>query len=578
MRVTAGPRRWRVLEPSPEVVAHLSSELGLSRLTSTVLANRGVSSPDEARAFLARREPADTDPFLLDDMDRAVTRVLAALQGRERVAVYGDYDADGLTATALLVSVLEAAGAEVTWYIPDRSAEGYGLNAAALEHLRANGVGLVVTVDCGVTALPEAALARRLGLGLVITDHHEPGPELPAADAVVNPRRPGSRHPSRDLAGVGVAYKLAQALVPFLGRPDLVALVEELVDLVALGTVADVVPLLGENRALVSRGLERLNPPRRLGLEALCRAAALHGRPVGTYHLAFQLGPRLNAAGRVGDAARAVRLLLTRDAVEAAALATELDQSNRERQALEEAILTEALRRVGAEADLAREMAIVLAGEGWHEGVIGIVASRLVEMFARPALLVAMNGAAGRGSGRSIPAFNLVEALRECSGRLGRYGGHRLAAGFELEREAFDAFRQDFLEFVRARLTREDLVHELRIDACVEPRELAPDEVLRLLGELELIGPHGPGNPEPLFAVGPVTFASVRRMGEGGRHLRALARCGGVAIEVVGFGRGDLAPRLGGRAWDLAFRPELDEWQGRRRLRLNLVDVREAAV
>ena len=593
------------MSPASEVVSALSSELGVSRLLATVLANRlasrGIETPApalvEAEAFLHRRPAGSTDPFLLDGMDRAVTRVLEAIESRQRIVVFGDYDADGLTAAAVLLTALRERGATASAYIPARATEGYGLNPGAIRQIHDEGADLVITVDCGVTALPEAALARSLGLDLVITDHHEPGAELPQAVAVVNPRRPGSEYPFSELAGVGVAYKLVQAIeqVEGLRRGPLFAATagassERLLDLVALGTVCDVVPLVGENRQLVSRGLRLFNPPGRTGLAALARVARLEGKALTAYHLAFQFGPRLNAAGRLGDAGASLRLLLTAEAGEAEAIAASLDQSNRERQALEGRIFEEAAERV-TPGDLEAERAIVLAGQGWHEGVIGIVASRLVERFARPALLVAVGGGSGRGSGRSIGCFDLVGALDECSRWLDRHGGHRMAAGFEIREEAIEAFSRDFLELARRRLAREDLVHELRIDACVEPAELLGEDGRGngsgLLDELGRLEPYGTGNPEPVLALSRVAFASARTVGEGGRHLKATLRAGGRTMDAIGFGMGGLAGQLaagsGGGApdaglYDIAFRPEMNEWQGLRRMELKLVDVRPAGL
>lgn len=589
-RAPAGDRVWRLAQPDARATLALSSELGLSRTFAGLLVSRGVATVQAARDFLAKSPGASTDPFDIPDMDRAVTAILGALRRGDRIAVYGDYDVDGLTATALVIHALSAVGGKVSWYIPDRLAEGYGVNAQAIRALKEEGARLVVTVDCGVTALPEAALARSLGLELVITDHHEPLSDLPVATAVVNPRRADSSYPFRDLAGVGVALKLVEALamIPDFGLFSAGELWEKSLDLVALGTVSDVVPLVGESRSLVFQGLAQLNPARRTGLLALQEAAGLGGKELGTYHLGFQLGPRLNAAGRLGDAARALRLLLTPDPAEAAELAAELDRGNRERQALEERIFVEAVGRVEREIDLETERAIVLSGRGWHEGVIGIVASRLVERFARPALLVAMNGGSGRGSGRSVPAFDLVGALEDCSSRLGRFGGHRMAAGFEIEEAAFGSFSQEFLALARERLSEEDLVRELRIDACVEPWELAPgarggqgDGAGGLVSELELLEPCGTGNPEPILAMRGVSFSGVRPVGEGGRHLKAVVGAGGQVFEAIGFGLGGLAGALAGGPgsasagpWDIAFRPGFDTWGGVKRLQLKLIDIK----
>lgn len=579
-RVLAGSRVWHIAEPSAATVSALSSELGVSRLVATVLVNRGLDGAGEAAAFLDRRSVGSTDPFDLPGMDRAVTRLLQALRGREEICVYGDYDVDGLTATALLETVLRREGGHVRHYLPSRTGEGYGLNEAAIRTLAGAGVNLIVTVDCGITAPREVALARSLGLGFIITDHHEPGRDLPLAEAIVNPRLPESAYPFSALAGVGVAYKVAQALLTALNRHETRGSqpgfddLGDLLDLVALGTVADVAALVGENRSLVHQGLNLFNPPRRPGLEALARVARLEVREITTYHLGFQFGPRLNAAGRLGDAERALLLLLTENKSEATELAAELDQSNRDRQALEERILEEATAQVERTIDLERERAIVLSAEGWHEGVIGIVATRLVERFARPTLLVAVNADAGRGSGRSIPSFDLVGALDECAAWLGRYGGHRLAAGFEIDREALEAFARRFLEVARERLDGKDLVHELRIDACVEAKDL-PASFFR---ELERLSPFGAGNPEPVLAMRRVGFSGVRTVGVDGRHLKALVRTEGRVFDSIGFGLGSMAGEVGrGGSYDIAFRPGLGEWNGVKREELRLADVRPAS-
>jgi len=590
-----------VATPPAGVVSALSSELGTSRLFATILAARGVSDPSQARAFLRRETGAPDDPFLLKDMDRAVARIREAAARGERVCVWGDYDVDGLTATALLATVLEAMGLSVFPYIPSREEEGYGLNREGLRSVAGQGAGLVVTVDVGITAFEEARAAEELGLGLVITDHHEPEAEgrVPPADAVVNPRRPGDGYPFIELAGVGVAYKLAQALLsgslllPGSSLPG--QLLEDVLDLVALGTVCDVVPLKGENRSLVSRGLELFNPPTRPGLEALWREAGLEGRRMTTYHLGFQFGPRLNAAGRLGDAERALALLLCRDRQTARVLAGELDRENRRRQDLQEAVLAAVVERIEAEVDLDRERAIVVAGKDWHEGVIGIVASRVVELYSRPALLVAVNDGLGRGSGRSIGSFDLAGALARCSGRLNRFGGHRMAAGFEILEEALDDFAREFMDLARESLSEEDLVRELAVDAVVGPELFGspaggrggrgpggsgdhrrPGSIEALLEELPALEPYGTGNPEPVLALEGVELVSVRPVGREGRHLKAGVRVGRRVVDAVGFGLGAKATQLGAakHKYDIAFRPEWDEWAGRRRVQLRLVDLR----
>jgi single-stranded-DNA-specific exonuclease len=566
--------------------------LELPRLLSIILVNRGLVTVAEASAFLQRKPAGSTDPFGLPGMDGVVTRLLQALRGRERICIYGDYDVDGLTATALLKIVLEEAGGQVVHYLPSRRGTGYGLHEAAIRSIAASGVDLVVTVDCGITALREAALARSLGLGLIITDHHEPGPDLPWAEATVNPRLAdrgrSASYPFPGLAGVGVAYKVIEALTTTLGEfgrrvggPSLFDCAPgrvdpaDLADLVALGTVADVASLVDENRALVHAGLGLLNPPRRPGLVALRRVAGLDTKRITAYHLGFQLGPRLNAAGRLGDAEQALRLLLTSDAGEAGELAADLDRGNRERQALEERILAEASAEVERTIDLGHERAIVLFREGWHEGIIGIVAARLADRYARPALLVALEGGTGRGSGRGVPGFDLVGALGECGSWLERYGGHHLAAGFEVSRGALDDFAQRFLDVARERLQGKDLVRELRIDSWVEPEDLSAE----FFHGLEDLEPFGAGNPEPMLAMSRVGLNGIRTVGEGGRHLKAVVRAANRTFEGIGFGLGALAGTLGrGEVVDIVFRPGLGQWNGVQREELRLVDVRSSGM
>ena len=473
--------------PRPEVTA-LASALGLSETTASVLVRRGYSDPAHARAFLEADIP-EHDPFLLGDMEAACAAIRAAIADGKPICVHGDYDVDGICATALAVTVLRELGAEVSWHLPSRFEEGYGLSGETLTRLAGEETGLVLTVDCGITAVEEVAHAKELGLDVVVTDHHRPGETLP--DCPVVATRP-SDYPFPELCGTGVVYKLAQAL----GAADL----DRRLDLVALATVADVVPLLDENRGLVAAGLKRLAVTTNPGLRALMGAARVDPATVDAGAIGFRLAPRINAAGRLGHPGTALELLLTDDPKEADRLAGELETLNRDRQAVEDRILREALAQVAEWPEAKqRRRGYVLAGEDWHRGVIGIVASRLVERFHRPVVLIAGGDEEWTGSGRSIPAFDLHGALGACAGLLGRWGGHRAAAGLSIRPENVEAFAEAFAARAAEELAEEDLAPVVRVDAVVRGTELTLD----LCSELERLAPFGLGNPGvTLLAVG----------------------------------------------------------------------------
>jgi single-stranded-DNA-specific exonuclease len=483
--------------------------------------------------------------------------------------VHGDYDVDGQCGTALLTRVLREAGATVVPFLPNRMRDGYDLGPAGLAAARAAGAGLIVTCDCGTTARETVADARAAGLRVVITDHHVPG-ELPAADAIVNPRRGDPDAPWADLCGTGVAFKLAQALVPALGLPEHLPL--HVLDLVAMATVADVVPLTGENRVLARFGLRQLQETSWAGLRALIEVAGLTGKPIRAGHVGFVLGPRLNAAGRIGEAMDGLALLLADDPADALSRARRLETQNTQRQDLDQRILQEAVDVVERDVRLDEEYGLVLASETWHPGVIGIVASRVVERYARPAILIALEGDTGKGSGRSIPGFDLHAAIAECAPHLLRFGGHRMAAGVTVARDALDAFRAAFNAAARARLAPEDLVPRRRIDAVVRLDELSFD-LERLLRHLE---PCGAGNPTPVFGVTGVAVREARPVGA--NHLRLLLQDEAGRIPAIGF---DWADRVDPAWWrapvDVAFQLQQNEYRGDVSLQARIVEVRPSA-
>jgi single-stranded-DNA-specific exonuclease len=536
---------WTI-RPCPHRQAEaLAQELGLSEITASVLVRRGYGDSDAARAFLAGEQPL-LDPYLLPDMAAAVERIRAAVERGERICVHGDYDVDGICATVLAVLVLRELGADVDWHLPSRFDEGYGVNGGTLERLAGEGCGLVLTVDCGITAVDEVRRARELGLDVIVTDHHRAGDELPGCPVVA----------TKELCGTGVAFKLGQAL---LGSDSDV--LRRHLDLVALATIADVVPLVGENRTLTIAGLRALARTQKPGLRALMRIAHVDPATVDTGHVGFRLAPRINAAGRLGHPRAALELLLTEDADEARRLANRLEELNRDRQAVEDAILRAAVAQVEEWPEAKRRRkAYVVWGEDWHEGVIGIVASRLVERYNRPVVLLAGGEGLWKGSGRSIPSFDLHGALGGCAQFLERFGGHRAAAGLSILPEWVEPFADAFAAEAEGLLTPGDLVPTTVVDAVL-PR--GAKLTLDLCEELRKLAPFGLGNPDVTLLAPGCELGDLVTVGDG-KHLRfRLQRDGRDAGGAIAFGQGtqlDRYRRVG--RYDVAFRLQENHWNG----------------
>ena len=566
------PRIWEARPCQEDHGSQLSRELGISQVTARLLSIRGITQPDEARQFLAPALRDLHDPFKLAGMDAAVDRILRALERRERIAVHGDYDVDGVASTVILRRALELLGADVTHFIPERMRDGYGLQPAAIERLHAEGARLIISVDCGIRAVEAAERGRDLGVDLIITDHHEPGGDLPPALAVINPKRHDCTYPDKNLAGVGVALKLVQALCL---RTDRTAWIPGFVKIAALGTLADVVPLTGENRIIAKAGLAMLSKgPHKIGLRSLLDACGLTGKEIDSYHIGFVVAPRINAAGRMSTPDIAARLLLASDeamSAEARDLAEQLNAENLRRQQEEAEIVAAARHVVETDIDVGSRTVLVVAGIGWHRGVIGIVASKLVDAFHRPAIVLSVDGDTAHGSCRSIPSFNMLAALESCGELMQKFGGHKQAAGLTI-----DASR---IRELRARVNA-------HADGCLGPDDLRPrlwiDGVLPLRGineqiaaELTALAPFGAGNPCPVFRTSRVEIIDgPRRLND--RHLKMAFRQDGRVMRAIAWRAGDRETFVAEHraAIDLAFSVEQDTWNGERYLQLSVADFR----
>jgi single-stranded-DNA-specific exonuclease len=562
--------RWVLPQPVDEaVVDTLVTELQLPRVVCRLLVARGHASADVAKRYLRPRLDQLHDPSLLLDLDRAVERLARAIRARELIMVHGDYDVDGMCSTALLLRAIKQFGGRAVPFIPRRLEDGYDLSMSGVNAAIAAGARVLITCDCGTNALEPVAAACAAGIDVIISDHHLPGGPLPKCVAVLNPKRPGCEYPAKDLAAVGVAFKIALALAKALGESEEPVL--RMLDLVALATIADIAPLRGENRVMARYGLRRLAASPIPGLRALIRAAGIEGKPLTAGRVGFILAPRLNAVGRLGHALRGVELLMTEDDHEANSIARELEELNRRRQELDRATLRDASHMIDA-LDLDSTYGIVLGGQGWHPGVIGIVASRLVEEVCRPVVLVALDGETGKGSGRSISGFDLHGALTECADLLIRFGGHKAAAGVTVATERMQEFKERFNEVARSRLTPDDLVPEVRVDLDIALGEATPD-LEALLRHFE---PFGAGNATPVLAASGVRIAEPPRVLRNG-HLKLRLAADGTQLDAIGWGMADIAPRLStSTPLDVAFRLERDEWNGVSRLQARLADVRES--
>jgi len=565
--------RWKLPDINEEIQALLARELGINPIISQILVNRGITTPDDAKNFLFPSLEDLHNPFLMQDMDQGVDRLIRSILERESILIYGDYDADGITSTAILVKFLKEINDRTRYYIPGRVEEGYGLSRAAIDRFKAEGTDLIVTVDCGISDHAEIAYAIASGIDVIVTDHHEVPHIMPACTAVINPHRRDCPFPFKSLAGVGVVFNLLIALrgrlrnLGFWKEREYPNLMKYL-DLVAIGTIGDVVPLIDENRILAKIGLGVARNTERIGLKALMAISDMGNRGFSSESAAFRLIPRINAAGRIGSPLDAAELLLTENEEKATLLAERLDTHNRNRQEIEKAILDEILEEINTTIDINKFNSLIFSSHAWHPGVIGIVASKLVDRYYRPTMLISVKDGIGRGSGRSIVEFNLYEGLdKKCAPLLLAYGGHRYAAGMSIREEDIAGFSKVLSETVREDLGDVQPVPRISIDAVCSLNEID----YTLVSQIEMLAPFGSMNPEPLLCAKDVTVSSLATVGN--NHLKMRVNGGGTYYDTIWFDRGDLSDSLSGSTIDIVFTPQINYWNGKSTIQLKMKDA-----
>lgn len=557
---------WKIKQPNLELRKKISRALDVSEILAQLLINRGVRNVKEAEGFLDCDLANLHDPLLLKGMKRAVQRIKKAAGSGERIMVWGDYDIDGITGTSLLISVLEEMGAPVLHYLPNRLEEGYGLNEKGAKEAKKKKVGLLITVDCGISAHQTISYLKKIGIDTIVTDHHQPKEaSLPCALAIINPLQKGCSYPYKHLAGVGLAFKLACALCG--NQKDVL---DKHLDIVALGTVGDIVSLTGENRILVKQGLVNLGKTAKLGLQALIEVSGLANREINAGHIGYILGPRINASGRLGSPEDSLRLLLAKTEDEADKLAQKLNKGNRIRQRIESQTLQEAIEQVESRINFKEHSIIVLAAPHWHQGVIGIVASRLVERYLRPAIMMSLEDNFGRGSGRSIGNFHLLEALSRCKDLLEEYGGHRRACGVKLKKDRFNEFAHTINGVAKEMLVPEDLIPTLEIDVEAPLSNLDTD----LIEQLNTLSPFGTDNPQPLICSSNLKVRSNASI-IAGSHIKFWVTDGRLTCEAIGYNKAGAFPSLeAGQTVDLAYSPSINNWQGNFSIQLKIEDLK----
>ncbi|MEE9166796.1 MAG: single-stranded-DNA-specific exonuclease RecJ [Candidatus Neomarinimicrobiota bacterium] len=562
---------WKNKPVDQQLVGNLQRQFEIPEIMARVLANRGIRSISDSQPFFSPDIDQLHDPFLMLNMEKAAGKVAEEIREGGHILVFGDYDVDGTTGSSMLFLFLRSVGARPSVYIPDREKEGYGLSSRGVDLAVEKGARLLITCDCGISAVEAVEYANSRGIEVIITDHHTPGTALPEAFAILNPKQTGCSYPFKELCGGGVAFKLVCAVAQLIGCGFHYA--SEHLDLITLGTAADIVPLIDENRIIVSNGIHQLEETARPGLRALLDVCSLSGKELTVGRLIFWVAPRINAAGRLGDANRAVKLLTTEDFGEAVNLARELNNENRSRQTIQQVTVDEAHRKINAEVDLEHQRAIVLWKEGWHPGVIGIVSSKIKEEFHRPVVTIAMNGERGKGSARSISKFDVYEILAKCAPYLDDYGGHPMAAGLNISARNLESFRKAFVDLANESLGPEDMVPELHIDGEMELSVIDK----QFMDFMKKLAPYGPGNSRPQFVSRNVQVAGSPRIVGSGDHLKFTARQGSTRYDVIGFNLAKHYEQLiTGDPVDLAFRVEENEWKGKKSIQLNLQDIKKS--
>ncbi len=551
-----------------ENLESIINEFQISEIVARAMVNRGINTVPKVRVFLNTDLDSLYDPYLLAGMEKSVDRILEAVKCKEIICVYGDYDVDGITSTAVMVRTLKKLGANAVYYIPNRIEEGYGLSISSMDRIKELGAKLIVTVDCGIRSNEVVDYAKSLGMEIIITDHHECEGELPKAYSIVNPHQYSCSYSHKNLAGVGVAYKLACAL---LGKEGIDDFAEELIDIVSIGTIADVVPLLDENRIIVKNGLKKIQNTENEGIKALLSVSGLSGKELSAYNVAFVLAPRINAAGRIADAAECVELLLTDNPGKAMDIARKLDSDNRERQAIENDILNKAITIIEKTVDVENARVLVLSSESWHIGVIGIVASRLVDKYYLPTFIMSRDGELCKGSARSIPGFNIFEAMSKYSNLFEKYGGHEMAAGFTIKADRVDELSKCLSFEAESVLGRDKLLPEIMVDYKLEPE----DVTLETVRQLKLLEPFGTGNPSPIFVYRGLKVVSSKAVGNESKHLSLTAYDGINEIKCIAYNLGSMQKMLSsGQKIDIICNVENNIWNNVETVQLNIKDIK----
>lgn len=564
-------KKWLLKDFDKECVVDISKKLRISPITSIILYNRGIRDEESIREFLNADLSSLHDPYLLRDMDKAVERIRMAKENNEKITIYGDYDVDGITSIAVLYKHLSLLGFNVDYYVPDRMQEGYGVNREALDKIKSRGTSLIITVDTGITAVEETEYAKSIGMDIIITDHHECKEDIPGAYAAIDPKRKDCTYPFKNLAGVGVAFKLIQALE---NDTDISDLMERFADLVCLGTVADISPLVDENRIFVREGLKRFESTENIGLKALIDVSTNNSKAITTSTIGYVIAPRINASGRLGCASRSVEMFLTGDKEKAYELANDLSKENTIRQQTEQQMFKEALDYIEAHPEMKNDKVLVIPHENWHHGIVGIVSSKITEKFYKPSILFAIDGNEAKGSGRSINGYNLFEALENSSDLLVKFGGHELAAGLSIKTDKIDEFREKINAYEPKAISTENMVPTVLIDAVIKVAYIS----LETVDDINRLQPFGVDNPTPVFAVKNIKIHRISVMSDG-RHLRMTLYKDGKYLDAVGFGMGEYYNLLSeGDFVDVAFGIDINDYKGFQNVQLILKDIKMTEV